>query len=80
MIKITAKKETLKGKIKGDSDTIALELVHATVRLVEHLISMNKEAGYAAGATIIEILQKMIPEHKEMREQAEENEESGDKE
>ena len=65
MIKIVAKKESLKGTIKGDPDTVAVELAHATIKLVEHLISIDKETGYATGATIIEVLQEMIPERKE---------------
>lgn len=83
MIKITAKKETLKGVIKGDSDTVALELVHISVKLVKHLISIDKAVGYAAGATIIEVLQKIVPEKPkkdESQEDQEEQAEAGGKE
>ena len=78
MIKITAKKETLKCVIKGDSDTVALELVHITVKLVEHLIGINKAAGYAAAATIIEVLQKIVPEKPKKDESQEAQEEQAE--
>lgn len=72
MIKIIAKKDTLKARMKGAPDTVGAEIVHASVKLVEHLIEIDKETGYATGATIIEILQKMIPERKRKSEAGEE--------
>ena len=78
MIKITAKKETLKGVIKGDSDTIALERVHISVKLVDHLIGINTAAGYEAAATIIEVLQEIVPDKPEKGEEKVEDEKSAE--
>ena len=78
MIKITAKKEMLNGVIKGDPITVASELAHISVKLVEHLIGIDKAAGYAAAATIIEVLQKIVPEKPKKDESQEAQEEQAE--
>lgn len=83
MIKLTAKKGTIKATLKGDSETVGLEIAKNAITLVEHLIDINKGAGYAAGATIIEVLQKIVPEKPkkdESQEAQEEKVEEGGKE
>ena len=68
MIKLTTKKGTIKATLRGEAKDVAAEIAHTAVGLVEHLIGVDKACGYACGRTIIEVLQKMIPEQKKKEE------------
>ena len=71
MIKLTTKKGTIKATIMGEATDVAVEIAHTAVDLVEHLIGVNKEFGYACGWTIIEALEKILPERPDMGEKKE---------
>ena len=66
MIKLTTKKGTTKAMLRGEAKDVAAEIAHTAVRLVEHLIGVNNVCGYACGWTIIEALEKILPEKSKM--------------
>lgn len=65
MIKLIAKNGATKITLKGDTDVVGREVAYSAVRMVEQLISADEVVGYAAGATIIDVLHKIVPELKE---------------
>lgn len=66
MIKLTTKKGTTKATLRGEAEDVAAEIAHTAVGLVEHLICVNNVCGYACGWTIIEALEKILPEKPKM--------------
>ena len=66
MIKLTTKKGTTKATLRGEAKDVAAEIAHTAVGLVEHMIGVDKACGYACGWTIIEALEKILPEKPKM--------------
>ena len=79
MIKLVAKKGKTKVTMKGNAKDVAAEIAHAAFGMVEHLISIDKACGYACGWTLIETLEKILPERpkaEDVEEAAKEHEEA----
>ena len=65
--------------MKGNAKDVAAEIAHAAFGMVEHLIGADKACGYVCGWTLIEALEKILPERQkvgEVEEAAKEHEEA----
>lgn len=72
MIKLTAKKEKVKLELKGDVKEVAAEIAHTAFGMVERMIDIDKACGYACGWTLLEALEKILPEKPQIKKEGKE--------